>query len=214
MQHATRSSPCADRVQMSRRDRSERRRRAVVEDDVDAIAHGRPSCRSAATGPRPSCCRSSRRSWRRSLVETSGPNIRPSGFRWALSWSSTTPGSTLTVIRSRSTIPIRLRCFERSRIKRLPDRLPRQAGRPPLGARPARPARRRSPPSSAHPACPGHDDADRLDLVEAGVGRVQSTVAGVESDLGGCLAGQPVSELRRGLGRRDQQCLGPSARAI
>jgi hypothetical protein len=50
----------------------------------------------------------------RSLVETSGPNISPSGLRWVPSRSSTTPGSTPTVIRSRSTTPIRFRYFEKS----------------------------------------------------------------------------------------------------
>ncbi len=50
----------------------------------------------------------------RSLVETSGANISPIGFRWALSWSSTTPDSTRMVIASRSTIPIRLRYREKS----------------------------------------------------------------------------------------------------
>ena len=42
------------------------------------------------------------------------PNINPSGFKCALSWSSTTPGSTRTVMASRSTIPMRFRYLEKS----------------------------------------------------------------------------------------------------
>ena len=110
----------------------------------------------------------------RSLVETSGPNIRPSGFRWALSWSSTTPGSTRTVIASRSTTPIRFRYFEKSMMIAGADRLAREAG-----GGPARQDRHAflggdsTTVATTSSAGPRHDDAERLDLVEAGVGRVE-----------------------------------------
>ena len=151
----------------------------------------------------------------RSPVETSGPNIRPSGRRWALSRSSTTPGSTLTVIRSRSTIPIRLRCLERSRISAFADGLPREAGRRPPGD--DRHALLGGDPDGGGQVVdgPGQDDADRLDLVEAGVGGVEPAVGGVEADLGGRLAAEPVEEPRRGGGRgghRGCELEGPSWR--
>ena len=63
MERADRIGPGQNGVELTRGYRPERRGRAVGQDGLDRVERGPPSCRSGASGRRPSCCRSSRRSW-------------------------------------------------------------------------------------------------------------------------------------------------------
>ena len=78
------------------------------------------------------------------------------------------------------------------------DGLPRQAGRRP--ARQDRHALLGGDPDGGDDVVgrPRHDDAERLDLVEAGVGGVEPAPAPVEIDLGAGLLGQAVAKAVQG----------------
>ena len=175
----------------------------------------RPSCRTGATGRPAELLPIIPPSVARSLVETSGPNIRPSGFRCALSWSSTTPGSTRTVIRVAVDDADPVQVLREVDHDGRPDRLPREAR--------GRPARQdRHPLLGGDPddrddvvGRPRHDHAQRLDLVQARVGGVQPARPAIEADLGACLSAQAIAPGGRGRGRcASSQAHMPSWRSI
>ncbi len=66
-------------------------------------------------------------------VEGSGPKRRPCGSRWALRTSSTTPGCTIALRRSRSTCSISWQYFDQSITSAVLRALARQAGAPTAG---------------------------------------------------------------------------------
>ena len=127
--------------------------------------------------------------------------MSPSGFRWAFTRSSTNPGSTFTVIASRSTMPMRFKYLEKSITIPAAIVCPERLVAPPLGST-------ATPSSAAIATARGttlvdgpryHNDAHRVDLVEAGVGGVEPPVPPVEVDLGAGLAGQAVLHPRPGV---------------
>ena len=128
--------------------------------------------------------------------------MSPSGFKCALSWSSTTPGSTFTVMRSRSTIPIRFRYLEKSITIAGPTVWPDKLVAAPRG-RIGKRSWAAILTTAGHVACrPGDDHAQGLDLIEAGVGRVQPAHSAVEIELGARLLAQAVGQAIQGETRR------------
>ena len=117
------------------------------------------------------------------LVETSTGNHRPCGLSAAFSASSTMPGSTSTVIgaRGRTRAPRAGACWCRRPARR------RRSGRIGWSAAArqerhlqlARDVERRGDVVLA----PRHEDADRHDLVDRGIGRVAAARSGVEQHL-------------------------------
>ena len=128
------------------------------------------------------------------LVETSTGYHRPCGFRYAFSWSSTTPGCTATVRASLSNATTWFRCLRVIDDERGADGLPALRGA--AAARQHRHALLDRDAERGERVFLGlrHHHADRLDLVDRRVGRIAPARGGVEQHLAPDLAPQAGRE--------------------
>ncbi len=109
----------------------------------------------------------------RLAVEMSGANRRLCGLSWAFSSSSTMPGSTRAVRRSTSTSNSRLTYLDVSSTTPLPTAWPACDVPPPRSVSGQRIFVAQADGGDDVVAVAGDDDPQRLDLVDAGVGRIE-----------------------------------------
>ena len=130
----------------------------------------------------------------RACVEGSTGKNSPCCRSAAFRWPSTRPGSTSAVRASGSTCRMRRRCFEQSITSARFTVWPHWLVPPPRGSTGhaflARDRQRRGDVVDLL----RHDHADRLDLVDRGVGGVAAAVGAVEQHLAADLAPQAVGE--------------------
>ena len=130
----------------------------------------------------------------RLAVEMSGANCRPCGLTCWLRSSSTQPGSTRTQRSAALISRTRLKYLEQSRMTPGPIDCPACEVPPPraVSGTPKRAQTRHGGDDVVRR--PGQDDAERHDLVDAGIGGVQRAVEPVEADLAGDRADEGIAQ--------------------